>query len=539
MDIEYIISHYFSFTEKDEANFKEWFSRILNEGFSFINNGEKHPLHGELLPHEVSILFRTQDIPAVGEGISAVLKEALSLIVQNSVRLGHPNYIGHMTQICPNFALLCDFIISFLNQNLVKIETALSATYVEWQTISWLHKLVYKHPESFYTHILDNADSSLGNMCSGGTNANLTALTVARNHSFPQLHKIGLFAAYKEANCTSAVILVSKRGHYSIKKAAAIIGIGEQNVIEIPCVPFTNQINLVELKKTIRHLNENHTKIICLVGIAGSTETGSVDDLSSLAQISQEHNIWFHVDAAWGGALLMSQKYSHLLSGIEQADSVCLDGHKFFYLTISHSIVLFKNQTSLNHIRHSANYIIREGSVDLGRTSIEGSRRFDSFKLWFALKVLGKNGYELLINEAIEKGNLFSHIIEQHKDFELTSRFVSGILTYRFIPQKIKKLFLSHKNNENFSTTSKEINLILNKINTDIQKKQRGCGNSFVSRTVLESFFPGQEIVVLRAIPFNPLTTHNILADILSEQAELGNTLIKNEKSIAINFISP
>ena len=522
MDLEFIISNYFSYAAKDENALKE----LISCAMIFINNEEEHPLHGKLLPQEVSKLFRVQDLPVAGENIEVVLKEAMEQVVQNSVRLSHPNYIGHMTQICPNFTLLCDFIISFLNQNVVKIETALSATYIEWQTISWLHKLIYNQSDVFYNHILDNADLSLGNMCAGGTLANLTALIVARNRAFPELHKIGLVEAYKRENCTSAVVLVSTRGHYSIKKAAAIIGIGEQNVIEIPCIPFTNQINLIELNKTVNLLKKNKTKIICLVGVAGSTETGSVDDLFELAKISKQNKFWFHVDAAWGGALLFSKKYSPLLKGIEQADSVSLDGHKFLYLTISHSVVLFKNQSSLNSIKHSANYIIREGSVDLGRTSIEGSRRFDSFKLWFALKVFGKTGYELLINAAIEKGRLFTNLIEQHSDFEVTSSYVTGILTYRFSPKGQDK------------PLSKEMNLILNKINTEIQKKQRSHGKSFVSRTVLESFCQGQEIVVLRALPFNPLTSENILAEILSEQSELGRMMIKNQKSIANEFIS-
>lgn len=531
MDIESIISQYFSYTEKDEPLFKEWLSNVLNEAFAFINNGKKHPLHSALLPQEVSNLFRVQDLPDTGENVQTVLKEAIEQVVQNSVRLSQPNYIGHMTQICPNFILLCDLIISFLNQNVVKIETALSATYVEWQTISWLHKLIYNQSESFYSHLLNNAHVSVGNMCSGGTSANLTALTVARNHAFPQLHKVGLLEAYKQANCSRAVVLVSQRGHYSIKKAAAIFGIGEENVINIPCMPFTNQIDLIELKNIINAFKQNNVKIICLVGVAGSTETGSVDDLEALAEIAKENKIWFHVDAAWGGALLLSKKYSPLLKGVEQADSVILDGHKFLYLTISHSVVLFKNESSLNEVRHSANYIIREGSVDLGRTSIEGSRRFDSFKFWFALKVFGRCGYETLINAAIDKGQLFYKLIQEHDDFEVTSSYVSGILTYRFIPKELK-------NKNKFYEKSKEVNLFLNKINTEIQKIQRANGKSFVSRTILESFFHGQEIVVLRALPFNPLTNEGILSEILAEQVDLGRMMIKKQKNIADEFIS-
>ena len=184
MDLKYILSNFFSHTKENEIQFKKTFSLLLNNAFSFIHNKENDPLHGHHLPHEVSQIFREQNIPNLGQNLESVLNEALEQIVQNSVRISHPNYIGHMTQACPHFNLLCDFIISFLNQNTVKIETALSATYIEWQTLSWVHKLIYKQSENFYNHILNQSDASLGNMCSGGTVANLTALIVARTKAF-------------------------------------------------------------------------------------------------------------------------------------------------------------------------------------------------------------------------------------------------------------------------------------------------------------------------------------------------------------------
>jgi glutamate decarboxylase len=241
-----------------------------------------------------------------------------------------------------------------------------------------------------------------------------------------------------------------------------------------------------------------------------------------LSQIAVKNKIWFHVDAAWGGAVLLSRKYKPLLKGIENADSVVLDGHKFFYLSISHSVVLFKDHASLNQIKHSANYIIREGSVDLGRTSIEGSRRFDSFKFWFAMNVLGRNGYETIINTAIEKTKYFAKLIEKHPDFELTSDYGLGILTYRFFPSEFR--------HHNYS--SNKLNLFFNKINIEIQKKQRAKGRSFVSRTTLESVVADQNVVVLRALPFNPLTNERSLTEILREQSKLGRMILDNQKSI-------
>lgn len=535
MNLEEIIDNFFSYSDKGESTFKENLTLYIKKAIKAFQEREKNPLFGQIQPQKIAPLFSNPQIPQQGEDVNLVLQEIFQSILASSVSLSHPHFIGHMTQATPNFMPLCDFIIGLFNQNLVKMETSLASTFLEAQTLMWLHQLIFEKPKEFYPNYQGGTGFTYGNMCSGGTIANLTALTVARNHAFPNINKIGIFSAFIESGHTSAVILVSKRGHYSLQKSASILGLGENAVVEIPCEAFSNQIDLCALEKTILDLQKKKTKIIALVGIAGSTETGSIDDLQAMANIAQKYNIWFHVDAAWGGALALSSHHKVLLDGIQQADSVTLDGHKFFYLPISHSMVLFQNPNSLEAIKHHANYILRKESLDLGKTSLEGSRRFDSLKLWFAFKLLGQKGYETLIETAIQKGQMFADMIEQHPDFEVTSRYTSGIVTYRFHPKALKDV----DNHAKSSPEKKEkINLFLNKLNSEIQKKQRANGHSFVSRTLLESFFPGQQIVVLRALPFNPLTNETILAEILLEQSNLGHELFALEKDLARGFIS-
>ena len=553
MNASSLISKYFFPAAKDKE-FNKWANITLEAALDFLHNRDGQKLHADISPNEISAFFRTIKIPEKGEKISQILKESIEKIVKNSVRVSHPNFIGHMTGATPNFVLLCDIIISALNQNVVKIETALSATYVEWQTLCCLHNLIYKKEKTFYENILEHSDIAIGNYCSGGTIGNITALITARNKLFPDIHKIGIYDAYKIANCTRAVILVSERGHYSLKKAAAVMGIGEQNILSISCEKYSNKIDLIQLEKTIKKLLIEKTKIISIVGVAGATETGNIDNLKLLSEIAKKYNIWFHVDAAWGGALLLSNQHKKLLDGIENADSVVIDGHKFLYLTMSHSAVIFKDEHSLDSIRHTAKYIIREGSVDLGRTTLEGSRRFDSFKLWFSFKAFGREGYEILINKAIENAFLLSHMANKHPSFEATSKPETSIITYRYVHKTLKKkLQIAKKinnSNENesqieiqkhftdikndFNNVILNINLFLNEINVNLQKEQRKNGKSFVSRTTLESIWENQEIVVLRAVPFHPLTNRETLTEILIEQEELGNSFFERE---LLNFL--
>jgi glutamate/tyrosine decarboxylase-like PLP-dependent enzyme len=261
-------------------------------------------------------------------------------------------------------------------------------------------------------------------------------------------------------------------------------------------------------------------KILAIVGVAGTTETGSIDDLKSLSEIALREQAWFHVDAAWGAPLLFSEQFRLKMQGIEKANSVTLDGHKLFYLPMSHGCVLFKDPKHLDLLKHSAQYIIRKGSVDLGRTTLEGSRRFESLKMWFFLKTFGYSGYQKLIERSVNLTLEFSRLVQRSPEFELCSEPESNIVTYRFLPPKFRdKKQLGHFFNE-------EETRLVNKINVEVQKQQRNNGKSFVSRTMLESLNSSVfSSVVLRVVLFNPLTTIEILTAILKEQKELGELL--------------
>jgi glutamate decarboxylase len=314
------------------------------------------------------------------------------------------------------------------------------------------------------------------------------------------------------------VVLVSRLGHYSLKKSAGVLGIGNRNIVAVD-VDAKNRIDLLALEKTIRKLKKSQKKtaILTLVGIAGTTETGSVDPLLNLGDICGENSIHFHVDAAWGGPTLMSEKYRHLLAGIEGADSVTIDGHKQFYMPMSCGMVYFKDPTIMDSIRYHSNYVNRPTSVDLGIKSPSGSREANSLVLDSALKIMGSRGYALLIDHGIETARKFADEIEKRTDFELVTPPELNILTYRLCPSGLKNQLLNGD-----GETVAQINEKLNALNRTVQRLQREAGKSFVSRTTLSSTnWPGQDMVVLRAVIMNPMTTIEILREILDEQEKI------------------
>ena len=312
--------------------------------------------------------------------------------------------------------------------------------------------------------------------------------------------------------------MIAELGHFSLKKAGGVLGIGNKNVISIG-LDRDCRIDIKNLKEIIYGIKKSptRTKIIAIVGIAGATETGTVDPLRQIGEICAENGIHFHVDAAWGGPVLLSEKYKHLLDGIELADSVTIDGHKQFYMPMSSGMVYFKDPCQMDSVIYHANYVNRQGSVDLGIKSLSGSREANSLILDSALKIMGSGGYALLIEHGIETAKSFAEEITKRPDFELVTPPELNILTYRFCPAEIKREIDTSKGEQR-----KILNERLNEINITVQRLQREAGKSFVSRTTLKTYKGRCEsIVVLRCVIMNPLTDINILEDILDEQEEI------------------
>ncbi|MCP4723205.1 MAG: putative pyridoxal-dependent aspartate 1-decarboxylase, partial [Desulfobacteraceae bacterium] len=414
-----------------------------------------------------------------------------------------------------------------LNQNVIKLETSKVLSILEKQVLAKIHRMIYGMGDKFYATHVQNTKTALGGFTTGGTTANITALWVARNKLFPQkgnfkgIEAEGFFCAMQAHGLERVVVLVSKRGHFSLKKAGGILGIGHQNVIAVE-VDKDRGIDIKALLALIRRLkNEPKTRIAALVGIAGATETGVIDPLPLLADICEENGIHFHVDAAWGGPVLLSDKYAPLLKGIERADSVAIDCHKQFYMPMTAGMVFFKDPLALDQIAYNASYIIRKGSVDLGVRSLEGSRESNSLILDASLKIMGARGYGLLIEHGIKTAGQLAEKINTRPLFELITAPVLNILTYRLVPQSFQEKIKTADPEE-----LKKLNLELDDININIQRIQREAGKSFVSRTRLK-VCPADDynVVVLRVVIMNPMTTPEILDEVLDEQESILNNL--------------
>ncbi len=508
---------------------------------------ERGGIHSSITLPDLSRIFNQTAVPEEPHLIKDVLAEIKSKLIAHSVKVGSPYYIGHMTSAIPYFMILLEMIIAALNQNQVKIETAKASSFVERELVAWFHRLVFNRSESFYQRHVQNPRVALGNVTSDGTLSNLTALAVAREKAFPAdgefsgSRMAGVDQAMRHYGFGRGVVLVSARGHYSIRKAAGLLGLGEDNVLAIP-VDDHHRMDLKRLDHRIKSLKKlkgrDRTKIVAVVGIAGTTETGNIDPLDEIADLAHEAGSFYHVDACWGGAALLLDEYRPLLKGIEKADSVSIDAHKLLYCPMSMGIVVFRSEKDLLAIKQTSQYVIRRNSVDMGRFTIEGSRPFSSLKPWASLKIIGRGGYRLLFKSARENTDGLQQILEDFGNFEILNSPELFILIYRFAPKAVGEQLRAWREERKSAGSGgrarrleqdiRKTNHIINALNIKLHKALRQDDTTFVSRTMLESTrYRPQNVVVLRAVLINPLTEETILREIVDTQNRLGLELWK------------
>ncbi|MGE3318259.1 MAG: aminotransferase class V-fold PLP-dependent enzyme [Candidatus Berkiella sp.] len=430
-----------------------------------------------------------------------------------TINTGSPKFIGHMTSKLPSFHLELSEWLTSLNQNVVKLETSKVMTFLEREVIAMLHRLFYQFTDDYYGEHIQHAESDLGMVVSGGTQANVLALWVARNRALPGIAEKGFTQSLALSPYLGTKILVSPLLHYSFKKACSLLGIGIENIEELSLLS-NGQLDIDNLQARIKDLQKNKIKIIALIGIAGATETGSIDPLQAMGEMARRYNIHFHVDASFGGPFLFSSTYRHLLNGIETADSITVCGHKQLYLPVGISLCLFRDERAIHAMTVLADYQAVSKGFDFGKNSPEGTRSAMALFLHASLYLFASSGYEKLLDSAMQLAKYFIECLKANDAFEILWQPDLNVINYRYLPPALRSACGQGK------LTPTE-NHQINQLNMQLQKLQYQAGKSFISMTWLP-YLKGQgEVVALRAILFNPLTQRADIDAVLQEQIAL------------------
>ncbi len=345
------------------------------------------------------------------ENINVLLDNQLKTFLENSININSPKSMAHLH--CPVMlpSLVAELHISAMNQSMDSWDQSPIATYIEQNTIDWLSSLIYTSK-----NIAD------GIFTSGGTQSNLMGLLLARdNYCKNKLHHDIVNKGLPiEAN--KFRVLCTSKTHFSIHKSLSLLGLG-MNCIEIVNTDENLQLDTAELLIKIQNLIANDLIPICIVTTAGDTDFGCIDDIEEIAKISKEYNIWLHVDAAVGGALLISDNHKYRLNGIKQADSVTIDFHKLFFQPISCGAFFCKDKSAFNLINYHADYLNPDqggfDALNLVDKSIQTTRRFDALKLSVSLKCCGTKLLGYWIDHIIKTTTESIKLINSSRDFDL------------------------------------------------------------------------------------------------------------------------
>ena len=370
----------------------------------------------------------TLDFNPNGLGNQAAIERAIEYFLKDSLSVHHPQCVAHLH--CPSLVVsqAAEVLINATNQSMDSWDQSPSATIIEVKLIEWLRAQV-GYPAG-----------DAGVFTSGGTQSNLMGLMLARDAFFArQGHSVqqnGITGDLRKIK-----VLCSENAHFSVQKNMALLGHGYQSVVLVKSDEFA-RMDVNDLKAKLAQADANGDHILAIVATAGTTDAGAIDPLREIAGIAAQRNIWVHVDAAWGGALLLSEKYRDYLDGLELVDSVTLDFHKQYFQTISCGAFLLKDERHYELMRYQAAYLNSEfdeeaGVPNLVSKSLQTTRRFDALKLWMGLEALGQKQYAAIIDHGVTLAQEVAKFLTSEPRLELVMQPQLASVLFRYRPEQL------------------------------------------------------------------------------------------------------
>ena len=441
-------------------------------------------------PADVEPVVRGVDLDAPLHDVAAAIEELERVYLDDAVWFHDPGYAAHLN--CPVVvpALLAELFVSSVNSSLDTWDQSGGATFVERHLVDWTAARLGLGPD---------AD---GVFTSGGTQSNLQALLMARGQTFltgdvdPSDTFAGALSQFR--------IFASGESHFSVRKSATLLGMGQDAVTTV-ATDQHRRLDPDALDAALGNAVARGLVPMAVVATAGTTDFGVVDPLAEVAEVCRRHGVWFHVDAAYGGGLMTSLRYRHLLDGIEHADSVTVDYHKTFFQPVSASAVLVRHADTLRHVTYHADYL-NPRTANLPNQvdkSLQTTRRFDALKVWMTLRVMGADQIGEYLDTTLDLAREGHRLLLADPELEVAAAPVVSTLVFRF-------------------RTAAMSEALADEVNPRIRTALARDGRVMVAGTVAD----GRRWLKLTLL--NPETTTHDLAHILAAVREKGRELLED-----------
>ncbi len=432
--------------------FRKYGHELIDWIADYFETVESKPVLAQVKPGDIKNQL-PKSAPTKGEDMKDLFSDVDKIIMPGVTHWNHPNFMAYFNSTASLPAILGDFLSSAFNTNAMIWKTSPASTELEEVVLNWFRDML-KLPKKFFGIIYDLASVS-----------SMHAIAAAREEAKTK---------YSDFNITKLRLYCSEQAHSSIEKGVITLGLPLESVVKINT---DDQFRMIpsELNDTILSDIENDLQPFCVVATVGTTSTTSIDPVDEIVKVSKHHNLWLHVDAAHAGSAAIVPEVRSILSGVEDADSMVVNPHKWLFVPIDLSVLY----TSKPNVIKKAFSIVPEylktdeeseviNYMDYG---IQLGRKFRSLKLWFLIRYFGVEGLQNIIREHLRLGEMFADFIDRHPNFERLAPTPLSTVCFRALP--------NIEMNENQ----------LNEFNKKLMDEINDSGKLFLSQTKLNGKF--------------------------------------------------
>ncbi len=477
----------------DANNFKETAHKLVDILADYLSRATSGSEDMKVLPQTVpadTLKNWSGNFPLNPNGTK--IEELLAKVIEESNHLHHPKYIGHQVSSPLPISALCDMVSSMLNNGMVVYEMGPVSTIMERHVITWLAKQI------------GWGEESSGVLTSGGSLGNLTALLAARQA------KAGNGYWENGAGEEKLAVLVCEQAHYCVKRAAQIMGWGERGAYPVPA-NSEYSLDADKLEEAYNQASKEGRKVIAVVASSCSTSTGAFDPIDKIADFCEKHNLWLHIDGAHGASMILSEKYKHVLKGIERADSVVWDQHKMMLMPATVTAVLFKRKSdSYSAFAQKASYLFSGSSEEewynIGHRTLECTKTMMTLRVYASMMVCGTKFFGDYVTKCCDLTAEFASLLKADSRFELVHQPQGNIICYKYkAPAGINS----------------------DSLQKQIRARILDSGKYYLVQTMLDKG------MCLRNTIINPLTTIDDIKDMMKEISDIGEEIISSQKIAA------
>jgi glutamate/tyrosine decarboxylase-like PLP-dependent enzyme len=420
---------------QDWSALRELGHRMLDDMFDYLSTVRDKPAW-QPLPEDVRTGF-DQSLPMQPQDPSAVYEEFFHNVLPYTNGNRHPRFWGWVQGNGTMLGMLADMLASGMNPHMAGFDQA--PKFVEQQVLAWL------------TELMGMPAGSSGILLGGGSMANITALAVARHAKAGfNVRELGL----QGNDQPRLMIYGSTETHGWAQKAAELMGLGNRAFRRVP-VDDEFRIDLNALRNAVDEDRRAGHRSFCVIGNAGTVNTGAIDDLASIARFCREEDLWFHVDGAFGALARLAPSLAPLVSGIEHADSIAFDLHKWIYLPFEVACLLVRDAKAHretfamrpSYLAESPRGVIA-GGLPFAERGLELTRSFRALKVWMSFKTHGIEAYARLIEQNVRQARYIASLIEANRELELVAPVTLNVVCFRFAPQDANRESLNQVNEE-------------------------------------------------------------------------------------------